>query len=474
MNGSAIGIRVIQPSMHRGNGPGGRISLDGEMELARQSRRLALVYSVVAFTTHALFISASLMPGLRGLPLLDGDSSRYLRVATNVVRHGAISIDAEAPFRWDADRPPGYPLLIALSLKVTGDERWTLYAAALSAAGAAWAAVTLVGLWGGSRLNAHIAGGLVALLPNSLGLSAMLLTDAIFGHCMLLWVCLLYQSLKALRPGTVAGSVLVLAFLQTLRPQLLIFAPGLVVLAVVLLGERSRRTAVASVMLVGSLLVPAYLTFRVYRDHGVVTPSMVGARTAREYLQVRFLAEQEHSEFVIVRDRVRGEDHASAQRLSTPESLMARRYLVTRAQVAPFVRSHPVDVARLMFTEATRQLLAPQEFAVTVLTSSGRRGQGRRGHSDVTALAVRLRGLLRLTRQTNGALRPRDHRLLPCDRIALAHGWWTPSIPGGYDRAAGNGSWRGLPDRSTDPTPGSSGAPEPWRAPGSGRPLRTP
>ena len=321
---------------------------------------------MAAFTTHAVFISASLLPGLRALPLLDGDSPRYLRVATNVVRHGAISIDEEAPFRWEADRPPGYPLLIALSLKVTGDERWTLYAAALSAAGAAWAAVTLVGLWGGSRLSAHIAGALVALLPNSLGLSAMLLTDAIFGHCMLLWFCLLYLSLKAPRRATVAGSVLVLAFLQTLRPQLLIFAPGLVVLAVVLLGERSRRTAVASVMLVASLLVPAYLTFRVYRDHGVMTPSMVGARSAREYLQARFVAEQEHSEFVIARDRVRREDLASAQRLSTPESLMARRYLVTRAQVASFVRSHPFDIARLMFTEATRQLIAPQEFAVTV------------------------------------------------------------------------------------------------------------
>ena len=95
--------------------------------------------------------------------------------------------------------------------------------AALSAAGAAWAAVTLVGLWGGSRLSAHIAGGLVALLPNSLGLSSLLQTDAIFGHCMLLWFCLLSLSDRSSRPAAVAGSILVLAFLQTLRPQLLNF-----------------------------------------------------------------------------------------------------------------------------------------------------------------------------------------------------------------------------------------------------------
>ena len=119
-------------------------------------------------------------------------------------------------------------------------------------------------------------------------------------------------------------------------------------------------------MLVASLLVPAYLTFRVYRDHGVMTPSMVGARTARRYLQTRFLAEQERREFSSVRDRVRDEDLARAQQLSTPASLMARRYLVTRAQVASFVRTHPLDVARLMFTEAARQMIAPQEFAVTV------------------------------------------------------------------------------------------------------------
>jgi 4-amino-4-deoxy-L-arabinose transferase-like glycosyltransferase len=179
---------------------------------------------LVAFLTHAAFISFTLLPGVRALPLLAGDGARYVRVAKNIVQHGKVTTDSAPPFRWEADRPPGYPLLIAASISLAGHERWTLYFAALSAAAAAWAAVTLAGLWTDRKTALHAAGLFVAFMPNSLGLSAMLLVDAIFGHLMLLWCCLVHMSFRRTSESAVIGSVVVFALLQLLRPQLLVLA----------------------------------------------------------------------------------------------------------------------------------------------------------------------------------------------------------------------------------------------------------
>ena len=252
-------------------------------EGAHASQRLARRYALLAFLTHATFITVALIPGVRAVPLVDGDSVRYMRVATNIVENHAISADSSPPYRWEADRPPGYALLIASSLALAGHARWTLYLAACSAALAAWAAVTLAVMWSGRHGTAHAAGLLVAFLPNSLGLSAMLLSDAIFGHGMLLWCCLVYLAFRRASATALLGSGVTLAVLQMLRPQLLLFGWLLVLAAAALLGRKGVRLRFGSALLLASFAVPGYLTLRTYRDYGVAVPAMVGVRLGREY-----------------------------------------------------------------------------------------------------------------------------------------------------------------------------------------------
>jgi hypothetical protein len=342
---------------------------------------LARRYALLALVTHSAFISLSLAPGIRAIPLLSGDSARYVRVANNIVHHRAISMDSAPPFRWEADRPPGYPLLIATSIGLTGHEHWTLYFAALSAAAAAWAAVTLTGLWTDRKRAFHAAGLLVAFMPNSVGLSAMLLVDALFGHLMLVWCCLVQLSFRHLRRATVFGCVLVFTYLQLLRPQLLVLGWAIILFATLIFGRPRYRMTLACILVLGSLIVPVYLTVRTYRDHGIATPTMVGIRSGREYLQAKYIAEESGREFVTARDFVRSEDSRAAEQLTEPESLTARRYLVAQARLKEFLWSHPGDVTRLMGMEFARQAVAPQEFAASVIL-------------DRSPISVRMLGML--------------------------------------------------------------------------------
>ena len=246
------------------------------------SQRLARRYALTAFLAHSAFVTVTLIPGIRAAPLVDGDGIHYLRVATNIVENRAISADRSPPYRWEALKPPGYPLLIASSIALAGHAGWTLYFAACTAAVAAWAAVTLAVAWSGRNAAGHAAGLLVAFMPNSLGLSAMLLADAVFGHGMLLWCCLVYLGFHRGSAVALLGSGLTLTLLQTLRPQVLLFGWLLVLVAVVLWGRDRTRLTFGSLLLLTSLAVPGYLTLRTYRDYGVATPAMITVSTAQE------------------------------------------------------------------------------------------------------------------------------------------------------------------------------------------------
>ena len=67
-----------------------------------------------------------------------------------------------------------------------------------------------------------------------------------------------------------------------------------------------------------------------------------------------------------MRERVRREDLEDAAHLTTPEQSTGRQYLVAQKKLMEFIRARPMDVARLMGTEVSRQLVAPQEFAAAV------------------------------------------------------------------------------------------------------------
>ncbi len=324
---------------------------------------LARRYALFCFITHFLFITLSLIPGWRTVPSLSGDAVTYVAPAQNILHHGAFSRESAAPYLWEPYRTPGYPLLIAASIALLGNYQWVLYVAAITAGLAGWCAVRLTEEWGGSRLAQHIAGTLVALLPNSLGLSGMLLADAVFGHLVLFWVYLLYVTFSRSSFAALVASTSTLWFLQALKPTLTAGASLILWASFLFFRSKQRWGAITAILVVLSLLLPSYFASRNLRDHGVFTPTLLGVETFREYLQVRYLAVETGADYTSMTNKIREADKVAANRLAAPRSFYGRLYQVKKAEVMQFLRGHPWLTFELMATEILRQFAAPQEFA---------------------------------------------------------------------------------------------------------------
>jgi len=335
--------------------------------LGSMSHRLVAVAvprraALIALAVHALFVSASLVPAWRAEPLLAGDAITYVVPARSILEHGVFSREAAPPFAWEPYRTPGFPLLIALSLLTTGSLVGTLYVACVSAGLGAWSAARLALEWGGSERAAWLAGVLVAVLPNSLGLSGRLLTDALFGHLFVFWVYLLWKGLSSGSAAYLASSAAICGFLQTVKPTLAL--GGLLVLAVaVATGQARRRAKAVAVLGLLTLAVPGYLACRNWRDHEVFATTLLGVATTRNYLMVRALAEDERLPEGEVTRRVRAADREAAASRTQPTSRYGRLYRVQEEKVRQFLRHDTLRAMRLTVVEAARQALAPQEFA---------------------------------------------------------------------------------------------------------------
>lgn len=333
----------------------------------RQGQWIGPRVAVVAFLTHLAFIALSFVPGTRAEPLMSGDSPSYAVPAGNILRNGHFSRDPALPFRWEPYRTPAYPLLLAASLAMTGGFALALLAAAGTAGAAAWAAASLLEEWGGGGGGQWGAGLIVALLPNSLGFSASLLTDALFGHLFLVWVWLTWVACKKATARHVIASAVLCVVLQGLKPT---FNIAIVFIAAIALasGAQHRSFRVAGVLGLLSMPAPIYFSIRNCRDHGVFAPTLLDAETARHYLQAAALANEEGLTHWEVGTRMARSDHEAAERLAAPASAYGRLYLVRRQAVEEFLRSMPLVAARQMLREAGRQLFAPQEAAFQVFS----------------------------------------------------------------------------------------------------------
>ena len=320
-------------------------------------------YALTSFITHSLFISLSLVPGWRARPLLYSDAKTYARPAHNLVQHGVFSREDAPPYLWEPYRTPGYPLLVSVSVGLFGTERWALFFAAITAGLAALTAVRLTENWGGDRYAQHFAGLCVALLPNSLGLSARLFTDAIFGHLVLVWLFLTISAVSNFRLASFCGSQGLLWCLQAIKPTFHISAMLLIWIGLQYCRS-GRKWLVILVLIALTVPVPFYFGMRNLKDHDISSPTLLGMDTLREYLQARHIAELTNERYLDVREEIHKVDHHDAGNLQSPDSYYGRLYSVRRSKVREFLHSHPWAVPRLMVSEAARQLVAPQEYLV--------------------------------------------------------------------------------------------------------------
>jgi hypothetical protein len=331
----------------------------------RNAARRELSIAFLSVIIHALVVAASLVPGWRADPLVNGDAVSYLVPAQSILATGHFSRETGPEPRWDPTRTPGYPLVLAVSLALTGGMAAALFLSCMTAGLAAWSAARLVVEWGGGAAEAWMAGAMVAILPNSLGLSARLLTDAMFAHLFLFWLFLTWRGLRTGHLLALAGSGTICVALQMLKPTFNL-APLLIVLVAATAGCLWTRGRTVALLLLISLATPLYFASRMLRDHGVFSPSLLGTEAVREYLQVRALAAEESVGEEEMQRRVRAADWAAVGRLTSPESEYGRLHLVKKAAVRAFVFAHPMRTLWLMAMEAIKQFLAPQEFAFEI------------------------------------------------------------------------------------------------------------
>jgi 4-amino-4-deoxy-L-arabinose transferase-like glycosyltransferase len=194
-------------------------------------------------------------------------------------------------WRWgvpyQALRTPGYPLFLALCQAVFGD--WTLPARLVQAALGAlcvWLTYRLVKQVGPTTAEcpssasgwppALIAAAIAAVDPWTIGMSALLLSEAVFVPLMLLglWgMAALWSGLKARRVAPVAlGTGAAFGAAVLVKPSFALFAPGAALAWIV--TTRRREALVGSLLIgLGLAAVMAPWWVRNYRLYGRFVPT---------------------------------------------------------------------------------------------------------------------------------------------------------------------------------------------------------
>lgn len=335
-----------------------------------QFRTLRRRFSYLALTSHLIFVIVVLaLSWSHGQSLYcTDDTHTYVKPARNLIEAGAFSRENAPPFVWEPYRLPGYPLLIALAFLVTGRGWPVLLLAPLFAALGTYVLVSMSWHLRPSIRAAKATGIIAAFFPNSLGLSAMMLTDAI-GGC--LFVVAFFLTVVAIeKPNSLrtVWSALCWVACQMIRPSLAL--AGLFVAGIGLARARSRRQWIVTLSLVVlTLPVPLWLSFENYQAHGIFQPSLLGMSTMREYLFARVEASGNRRDYDSLRNNIRHENALEAEHSSTVgKTPYGRLYQIQRAQIQSIIADYGWStVAKVYAIELLRQTLAPWDFLVVVL-----------------------------------------------------------------------------------------------------------
>jgi hypothetical protein len=211
------------------------------------------------------------------------DSVWYVSLAKGLLNHHHFSRQTAPPFRWEPYRTPGYPILIALGILITGHEWGALLFTPLFAGLMAWSVIGLTQeLWRNAKITI-LAGWLAILLPPCLGLSENLLTDYVHGCLTTTAFYLTFMALRRAKWSYGIGAALAWSACQWTRPTSELAAVLMILIAV---SEVRRRPQflMLGFLVVTSFLTPLYMCYRTFQDHGVFTVSLLGRHVMRYHL----------------------------------------------------------------------------------------------------------------------------------------------------------------------------------------------
>jgi hypothetical protein len=220
---------------------------------------IAVFITVLAFTLRWHYVMATYVP----VPL-GGDASQYFYYAWNLTHHGVFSLShpGASVIAPDSYRDPGYPLFLALWMKLLGGQSAWYVATLLSQAllGALTVAFSLqISRQWLSIKWASVAGLLMAIWPHSIAINGFLLTETLTGFLcalgMLLWV---YACKHQHRGLAVAGGLVFGAAALTNS----VLKPFCLLLAVFEAWRAPRLRKLALLLASGSLLLPVAWAFR--------------------------------------------------------------------------------------------------------------------------------------------------------------------------------------------------------------------
>ena len=217
----------------------------------------AITLAVVLF---ALFFRLHFMATTQWDHPIRADAAQYYSIGWNIVHHGVFSMTHpnDSTPNPDSYRGPGYPLLIALTMLLGGDEYWLRYLLVIQAAlGALSVALTMaIAKKWLSFPYAIAAGLLVAVWPHMVTLSGLVLTETFFGFSLLLGIYMLTLACKRQQGSLYAAAGLVFAYSALINPAILLFP----ILATLLLALSQKRYAV--LFLICALSLPMAWTAR--------------------------------------------------------------------------------------------------------------------------------------------------------------------------------------------------------------------
>ena len=207
------------------------------------------------------------------------DSVEYDRLARNLLAHGVFSSEDAPPWRPDAFRTPGYPVLMAVVYGLAGHVPAAAVALQLVLGSVTAGLVGVLGLrLGLSPRAASLAALAVAVDPVSVLLANQLLTETLFTLLLAAGLAGLARYWERGGIGWLGASGLALGLATLTRPLLLFVLPLLTPLFAVADRRtpwRAWLTRGVPFVLLPLLLITAWAA-RNYREAGVFTPSAVG------------------------------------------------------------------------------------------------------------------------------------------------------------------------------------------------------